>query len=245
MGRLQDKITIVTGAGLGIGRAIALRFAAEGARVIAADISGEEEKVAAEADGEVVAHRCDVSDPQQVQDLVDFCRARYGRLDVLCNNAGIAGRSAPLHEIALEDWDRVMRINVRGAFLMLKYAIPLMLDSGGGAVVNTSSIGSFRATAGSGAYITSKGAMKMLTQVAALDYIDANIRVNAVCPGTVDTPLVQSAPAGTRAMLLARCPQKRFAKPEEVAALALFLASDEAAHITGASYLIDGGRSAG
>lgn len=245
MGRLPDKITIITGAGLGIGRAMALRFAAEGARVIAADINGAQEQVAAAAQGEVVPFHCDVSQPDQVAALVEFCRARYGRLDVLCNNAGISNPPTPLHEITLEQWDRVMNVNVRGAFLVLKHAIPLLLASGGGAVVNTASIGSFRATRGSGAYITSKGAIKMLTQVAALDYVGDNIRVNAICPGTVQTPMVEAASPEQRAFLTARTPMGRLATPEEVAALALFLASDEASHITGASYLIDGGRSAG
>jgi NAD(P)-dependent dehydrogenase (short-subunit alcohol dehydrogenase family) len=245
MGRLENKIAIVTGAGSGIGRAITLRFAAEGARVIAADITDKEKEVAAEAQGEVLPFRCDVANPEQVQALMEFCRKRFGRLDVLCNNAGIGGRSALLHETSLEDWDRVMNVNVRGAFLVLKYAIPLMIDSGGGSIVNMASLGSFRASPRVGAYFTSKGALKLLTQAAALEYVDAHIRVNAICPGTVETPLLALAPADMREMMLKRVPQARFGTPEEVASLALFLASDEATYITGASYVIDGGRSAG
>ena len=245
MGRLQNKIAIVTGAGSGIGRAIALRFAAEGARVIAADITGKEKEVAAEAQGEAIPFHCDVANPEQVQALMEFCSTRFGRLDVLCNNAGIGGRSALLHETSLEDWDRVMNVNVRGAFLVLKYAIPLMMKSGGGSIVNMASLGSFRASPRVGAYFTSKGALKLLTQAAALEYVDAQIRVNAICPGTVETPLLALAPPDMREMMLKRVPQARFGTPEEVASLALFLASDEATYITGASYVIDGGRSAG
>jgi len=245
MGRLQDKIAIVTGAGSGIGRAIVLRFAAEGARVIATDMNDKENEVAAEAQGEVIPFHCDVANPEQVQALMEFCKTRFGRLDVLCNNAGIGGHSALLHETSLEDWDRVMNVNVRGVFLVLKYAIPLMIDSGGGSVVNMASLGSFRASPRVGAYFTSKGAVKMLTQAAALEYVDAHIRVNAVCPGVVETPLLLAAPAEMQEMMIKRVPQGRLGTPEEVAALTLFLASDEASYITGVSYVIDGGRSAG
>ncbi len=245
MGRLQDKVTIVTGAGSGIGRAIVVRFAAEGARVMALDVNGSEQKVATTAQGVVVPMHCDVSREEDIVAVVAECRRRYGRLDVLCNNAGIGGARKRIHELSMLEWDRVIDVNVRGAFMVLKHCLPLMLESGGGAVVNTASIGSFRATPGSSAYITSKGAMMMLTQTAALEYVKDNIRVNAVCPGTIETPILDGATPETMAMLLSRIPQGRLGKPEEVAALALFLASDEASHITGQGYLIDGGRSAG
>jgi NAD(P)-dependent dehydrogenase (short-subunit alcohol dehydrogenase family) len=247
MSRLPHKIAIVTGASSGISRAIALRFASEGARVIAVARHSETlQSVAAQAQGEVVPYACDVSQPDQVAALGEFCRKRYGRLDVLANNAGIGGDSNKrLHELSIESFDRVMSVNVRGAFLVLRQAVALMLESGGGAIVNMASIGSFRATPGSGAYITSKGALLMMTRTAALEYVKDNIRVNAVCPGVIRTAILDDASPELMQALQARVPQGRMGTPEEVASVALFLASDEASHVTGASYYVDGGRGAG
>ena len=244
--RLQGKVCIVTGGGRGLGRACVLRFAEEGARVIAVSLSEAGRDVVQAAQGEVEFHRADVSQPEQVQALVAYCRRRYGRLDVLVNNAG-KGDPRPLriHEVAVESWDDTIAVNVRGAFLVLKDCIPLMLDSGGGAIVNMASMGSFRASPRSSAYITSKGAMLMLSRTAALEYVGDNIRVNALCPGAIETDLVRAAPPEVREMLQARIPQGRMGRPEEVANFALFLASDEASHCTGGAYLVDGGRSAG
>lgn len=245
MGRIENKTALITGAGSGIGRAIAERFVAEGAHVIAVDLNGSEEKLAAEFPGKVTSYRCDVSSPDQIEGLFAFVRANFKRLDILCNNAGIGNSNSRVHEIDLADWDRIMNVNVRGFFLVLKHAAGLMLEQGGGAVVNTASLGGFRATPGSAAYITSKGAQVMLTRNAALDYAKDNIRVNALCPGVVESPFIVNMDAGLRAFLDAQIPQGRPCKPEEVASLALFLASDEASHITGQCYIIDGGRSAG
>jgi meso-butanediol dehydrogenase / (S,S)-butanediol dehydrogenase / diacetyl reductase len=245
-GRLQGKIAIVTGAGAGIGKAVALRFVKEGAHVIAVTASNSGQDVATQSEGNMTFFRCDVADADQVQALMVHCQERYGRLDVLINNAGVApAKPVRLHEVTLEDWDRVQNINVRGAFLVLKYGLPLMLQSGGGAVVNMASIGSFRANANASAYITSKGAMLMLTRVAALEYVNDNIRVNAVCPGAIMTPMVEKSGPESIKYLSSKIPQGRMGTPEEVASLCLFLASDEASHIVGASYLIDGGRGAG
>jgi NAD(P)-dependent dehydrogenase (short-subunit alcohol dehydrogenase family) len=245
MGRIENKIALVTGAGSGIGRAIAQRFVAEGASVIAVDCNGSEERVAAELGARATPWRCDISDSEQVEAMFAFVKGHFPRLDILCNNAGIGGINSRVHEIELDNWDRVMGINVRGFFLVLKHALGLMLAQGGGAVVNTASLGGFRATRGSAAYITSKGAEVMLTRTAALDYATDNIRVNAVCPGVVNTPLVARASDAEKAVIFSRTPQGRPCEPEEVASLALFLASDEASHITGQCYVIDGGRSAG
>ena len=244
-GRLAGKIALVTGAGTGIGRAVALRFAQEGAKVLAIARSEAVEKLAAESGGAIEALRCDVSDPAQVERMAEECQRRYGSLDVLCNNAGFGSPTrARIHELDVSEWDRVMGTNLRGAFLVLKYTIPLMLHSGGGSIVNMASIGSFRATPGASAYITSKGGVLMLTRTAALEYVDDGIRVNAVCPGVTRTEILANAPQELQDMLVARVPMGRMGTSEEVAALTLFLASDEASYITGAAYIIDGGRGA-
>ena len=245
MKRLDNKVTIVTGAGSGLGRAMVLRFAEEGARILALDLNGKQDEVAAEAKGEVVPLYCDVSREEDILAAMAECRSRYGRLDVLCNNAGIAGPGRRIHEYSMEAWDRVMNVNLRGAFMVLKHSLPLMLESGGGAVVNSASLGAFLATSGASVYLASKGAMMMLTRVAALEYARDNIRVNAVCPGITATAIIEHASSELQDMRRANIPQGRIGRPEEVAALALFLASDEASHITGQGYIIDGGRSAG
>ena len=246
MGRLEGKFAAVTGASTGIGRAVALRFAQEGARVLAVARGGAVESLAAESNGRIEALRCDVSDPAQVATFADECRRRFGRLDILCNNAGVGGKSQTrIHELELEDWDRVMDTNLRGAFLVLKHTLPIMLEGGGGSIVNMASIGSFRASPGSAAYITSKGGMLLLTRTAALEYVKDKIRVNAVCPGVTSTEILTNVPQEVVDMLTARVPMGRMTTPEEVASLTLFLASDEASGITGAAYIIDGGRSAG
>jgi meso-butanediol dehydrogenase/(S,S)-butanediol dehydrogenase/diacetyl reductase len=243
--RLRDKATIVTGAGSGLGRALTLRFAAEGARVLAADVSGAEEQVAAEAQGEVVPIHCDVTSEDEVVALLDRCRERFGRLDVLCNNAGIFQPQLRLHECGLDVFDRVLDVNVRGAFLVLKHSLAAMVEQGGrGAIVNTASISAFHPNRGSGAYAASKAALMMLTRVAALEYAGDGIRVNAVCPGTFTTAMSASLTPEHRAFLVSQVPMGRVADPDEIAAVALFLASDEASYVTGQGYLADGGRSA-
>jgi NAD(P)-dependent dehydrogenase (short-subunit alcohol dehydrogenase family) len=245
MKRLDGKIALVTGASTGIGRAVTLRFAAEGARVLAVARGAGIDELAVNSQGHIEALRCDVADPGQVARMADYCRARFGRLDVLCNNAGIGGRTnVRIHELDVEDWDRVLNTNLRGAFLVMKHTVPLMLAAGGGSIVNMCSIGSFRATPGSSAYITSKGGMLMLTRTAALEYVDDNIRVNAVCPGVTKTEILEKVPEEYQQMLTSRVPMGRMGTPQEVASLTLFLASDEASYITGAAYIIDGGRGA-
>lgn len=245
MGRIDNKITIVTGAGSGIGRAVTLRFAAEGSKVMAVDINGGEEKVSAEAKGEVIPYRCDVSNPDEVAKMVNECRESFGRLDILCNNAGINIAPKRLHEYSLDEWNKVMSVNLNGAFYVLKNCIALMLENGGGSIINTSSIGAFRASPMVSAYLAAKGAINMLTRATALEYVNDGIRINAVCPGAVKTPIFDNAPPGFLDDLISQIPMGRLCKPEEVASLVLFLASDEASHITGATYIIDGGRSAG
>jgi len=244
--RFEGKIAIVTGAAAGIGKACLHRLAAEGATVIGVDRNARKlESALAQGQGAMVALPCDVADEAAIDAMVAETVARFGAIHVLVNNAGIGPRErVRLHEQSLEDWDRVMAVNVRGMFLMQRAIIPHMLAQGGGAIVNMASIGSYRATALSSPYITSKGAALMMTRAAAVDYAKDNIRVNAVCPGTTNTDILAGSTQEIIDRLVARAPQGELVEPEEVAALVAFLASDEAPHITGGSYLIDAGRSA-
>lgn len=245
MGRFDGKIALVTGGGSGIGEAIARRLSSDGATVIVADISGRREEVAASLANAVPRH-LDVSDESSVTALEEWITAEYGGLDILANNAGMGVNEGLTHETSVETFDQVMAVNARGMFLVLKAGIRLMLASGGGAIVNTASIGGFRATPGSVAYITSKGADVMLTRTAALEYAQQNIRINAVGPGTIQTPILDTVPQELIDMLKAQVPQGRLGRPEEVANVVAFLADDnETSHVTGQVWLIDGGRSAG
>jgi NAD(P)-dependent dehydrogenase (short-subunit alcohol dehydrogenase family) len=243
--RLKDKVCIVTGGGRGIGRAVVQRFAREGANVLAVSVGDSGKAVAREAGPAVEFFQCDVARPEQVQAMTEYCVQRFGRLDVLVNNAGKGHDAHRLHDIPLETWDEVMAVNVRGAFVVMKYCLPLMLQYGGGSIVNMASVGSFRATPMFGAYIASKHTMLALTRNAALEYARDNIRVNSVCPGLTATDILLGAPEEARAFLASQVPQGRPCTTDEVANLTLFLASDEASHITGGSYVIDGGRCAG
>ncbi len=250
--RLAGKTAIVTGAGTGIGKATTLLFAREGASVVAGVYEeGQAEPLEQEARGlagQVSAVRCDVTRDEDARRLAETARARYGGLDILVNNAGIA-IAGTVTQTTEEIWDRVLDVNLRGVFHCSRHAVPLMLERGGGAIVNVSSINGIRGNSGLFAYSASKAGVVGVTMAMAIDYAAENIRVNAVCPATIDTAMPRAAiarsadPERQRAMLLAKHPMGRFGRAEEVAYAILFLASDEASYINGVALPIDGGRS--
>lgn len=245
-GRLEGKRALVTGAGSGIGEAIARKFVAEGARVVLADVNEDAvTALAAELGERASALQLDVTDDAAVDGLADVLRERLGGLDVLANNAGTNGPPARSHEYPMDGFDMVWRVNVRGAFRIQQVGLTLMLESGGGSIVTTSSIGAERATPGASAYIISKGALRSMVQTAALEYAQENIRVNAIGPGITRTPWIDRLDPDLVAQLAAQVPQGRIGEPAEMANVAAFLASDEASHVSGQLWLIDGARSAG
>lgn len=244
-GQLAGKVAIITGAGSGIGKAMAELFAREGAAVTVADVSGAEEQVAADIGGQAQACRVNVSDPEQIDAMFASTLARHGRVDILCNNAGIGHDFAPLHEIPADAVEAVLDVNLKAAFRVMQRAIAHMLTHGGGAIVNTASTASYRATRGNGAYTASKGGVLAMTRAAAIEYADRNIRVNALCPGVIETPLLANATDAARRDVIQTIPMGRTGMPEEMAAVALFLASPAASYVTGIGLLADGGRNAG
>ena len=252
--KLQDRVAVITGAGSGIGQAMALLFAKEGARVLAADVNGAAAEATAQAvtdvGGSATAFTVDVIDPQQVQAMIEQARSTYGRINILCNNAGI-GSTTDVVACEPDEWDRVMTVNVKSVYLGCKYAIPHMIEQGGGVIINTASVAGMVGIVKRAAYCASKGAVIALTRQVAIEYVKQNIRVNCLCPGTVDSPWVERLLQQTddrvaaRQALEARQPMGRLGTPQEVAAAALYLASDDAAFITGTGLVIDGGWTAG
>jgi meso-butanediol dehydrogenase / (S,S)-butanediol dehydrogenase / diacetyl reductase len=247
MERLEGKRAVVTGAGAGIGRAIALRLAGEGARVALADVDEEAAKnVASEIAGETLARQTDVTRAAEVEALVSSVVEGWGGLDVMVNNAGV-GVAATAVDTTEEDYDRVMDVCVRGTLLGMKYAIPAIRDSGGGSVINMSSVAALVGITDRAVYSAAKGAILSLTRAAAIDHVEEGVRVNCIAPGTVDTPWVSRITSGyddpevARANMQARQPHKRFVTPEEIAAMAAYLASDESASCIGACMIVDGG----
>ena len=248
-GSFAGKVAVVTGAASGIGRAAALAFAREGANVVVADVSEQGNQETArmiEALGaRALAVRCDVTRPEDVKAALDKGVEAFGRLDFAFNNAGVEQPVTPAADLAEEEWDRIVDINLRGVFLCMKYEIPFMLKQGGGAIVNTSSGAGVKGIAGQAAYCAAKFGMIGLTRAAALDYAKSNIRVNAVCPGFVDTPMMQRFTGGTpqgRQMVASIEPVGRPAAPEEIAAAVVWLCSDAASFVIGHALVIDGGQ---
>jgi len=245
--RLENKIAIVTGGSSGIGRASSILFAKEGAKVVVTDINdkaGEDVVKTIKSNGrEGIFVHCDVTKEDQAKNLIAKAVEKYGRLDVLYNNAGI-GMVKLLPEMTEQEWDRIFNINVKGAFLCSKYAIPQMKKQGRGAIVNTASNWGLIAYPHWPAYCATKGAVVMLTKALAIDHAPDNIRVNCVCPGNIDTPLLRAGIEAETSFEEASKTMGRLAKPEEVAYVALFLASDESSYVTGSAVVVDNGESA-
>jgi NAD(P)-dependent dehydrogenase (short-subunit alcohol dehydrogenase family) len=249
-GNYTGKVAFVTGAANGIGRATALAFAREGANVVIADISeqGNQEtaRTIEELGGQAIGVRCDVTQSEDVKAALAKTVEAFGRLDFAFNNAGIEPRKpAPTAEYEEEEWNRIVDTNLRGVFLCMKHEIPLILKQGGGAIVNTSSGAGIIGIKGSPAYTAAKHGVIGLTRSAALDYVAQNIRVNAVCPGYIETPMMDRFTGGTaegRAKVIAEEPIGRMGKPEEIAAAVIWLCSDVAAFVVGHAMVIDGGQ---
>jgi NAD(P)-dependent dehydrogenase (short-subunit alcohol dehydrogenase family) len=239
-GRLEGKVAVVTGAGSGIGAATAKVFHREGAKVVAADVSGQQEEVAKSLGEGCLAVHADVSKGEDVRKMLAVAVDTFGRLDILHNNAGIDGAVAHTGEYEEADFDKVWSINGRGVFLGLRYAIPIMLEQGGGSIINTASMASMVAFPGMPAYCAAKAAVVMLTKNAAAEYAGRGIRVNAISPGPIRTAITDSLPPELIKGVVDATPIGRFGDPSEVANLALFLASDESSFITGTEMLIDG-----
>ncbi len=251
--KLADKVAIITGAGKGIGAGIARVFVREGAKVVVADWDeAAGTKTADElrgSGGEAVFVRCDVSNEEQVKALVAAAVARYGKLNALVNNAGIGVYKTVL-DTTSEEWDRCLAVNLKGVFLCSKYAIPHIKTAGGGAIVNIASVHSYQNVGGTAPYAASKGGVVALTRVMAIDYGRDHIRVNAICPGWIYTPLIQGIfaqspdPAKAKHDVERRQILGRLGTPEEVGEAAAYLASDEASYVTGASLMVDNGMTA-
>ncbi len=245
-GQFEGKVALVTGAGSGIGRASASTFAREGARVVVADIvtEGAEETVRLieVSGGEATFIKTDVSVGAEAAALVEHAVGTYGRLDYAHNNAGVLGKMSKTADCSEEEWDRIIGINLKGVWLCMRNEIPRMLENGGGAIVNTASVSGIVGVRSLPAYVASKHGVAGLTKAAALDYARAGIRVNAVCPGFIDTPLV--AFTGGDDSRGAMLPIGRLGTPQEVAEAVVWLCSDASSYVTGHTMVVDGAMTA-
>ncbi|QUD90258.1 glucose 1-dehydrogenase [Phenylobacterium montanum] len=246
-GQFEGKVVLVTGGGRGIGRAAALLFAAEGGRVVVSDIdeaaANDTVDLIRRRQAEGLAIACDVSDADSCARLVSGSLEHYGRLDVAFNNAGVADRPSLAAEVSEAEWGRVLRINLTGVFLSMKHEIPALLQSGGGAIVNTASVAGLVGAPLAAAYCAAKHGVIGLTRAAALDYIGQGIRINALCPGATDTDMLRNVTAdpAVKQHILGTVPIKRVASAEEIARTAVFLASDASSYLVGQALAVDGG----
>ncbi|MDQ0333120.1 NAD(P)-dependent dehydrogenase (short-subunit alcohol dehydrogenase family) [Mesorhizobium sp. YL-MeA3-2017] len=248
MNNYNNKVVVITGAGSGMGRAMVGEFLSRGAYVAALDINLDRAiETVKRLDGPPAAfpHQVDVSDERSVQTAVDAIIARWGRIDLLCNNAGVLDGHAPAHEVSLEEWNRVMAVNLTGPFLMSRAVIPQMLKQGKGAIINTSSTSGFSAAGGGSAYTASKHGVIGLTRQMTFEYGARGIRINAICPGATATPMAMPEHTTSNSpdmdLAISKVPARRWCKPEEIARLAAFLGSDDADYVHGSAYVMDGG----
>lgn len=248
MSTLKDKVAFVTGAGSGIGKAIALLYAKEGAKVVVSDINDEHGQAVAEeiksAGGDAIYVNANTAVPEEVAHLVEKTVEKYGRLDIACNNAGIGGEANLGADFSIEGWKKIIDINLNGVFYGCKYASTQMLKNGGGAIVNVGSIHSITAVPGSVGYAASKHAVLGLTRNFGVEYAAQNIRVNAIGPGYIDTPLLDQMDSEQKKALVSKHPIGRLGTAEEVANLTLFLSQDTTTFINGSYFNVDGGYTA-
>jgi NAD(P)-dependent dehydrogenase (short-subunit alcohol dehydrogenase family) len=248
----DNDVALVSGAGSGIGRATAKRFAADGAQVVAVDIDvdGGQETVSdiEAAGGEATFVEADVTDEGDIEEMVSVAVDSYGGLDCAFNNAGIEGTEAPASEQPMSNWEQVIDTNLKGVFLSMREEIPVLMENGGGAIVNTASIAGLRGFRNLSPYVASKHGVVGLTRTAALEFGGDGVRVNAVCPGVIETPMVarsrEENPEAIEATVAAT-PADRLGQPEEIAAATTWLCSDEASFVTGESLVVDGGFTVG
>jgi NAD(P)-dependent dehydrogenase (short-subunit alcohol dehydrogenase family) len=247
MDEIQDAVTIVTGGSSGIGHSAALRFAEEGSNVVVADVDtddGEETvQEIEEMGGDALFVETDVSDQDDVEAMVETTVDMYGGLDYAFNNAGIEGEASAAHDQPMGNWEQVIDVNLKGVFMGMKAQIPAMLDSGGGAIVNTASIAGVVGFPELSPYVASKHGVIGLTKTAALEYSGEGVRVNAICPGVIDTPMVErsSEEMDNMDQVIAATPMSRLGAPEEIGDAAVWLCSEDASFVTGEAMVIDGG----
>lgn len=252
MGRLENKVAVITGGASGVGRGTAIRFAGEGATVVIADLNEEGGTAAVrecrENGGNAVFQKTDVSAEADIAAVVARAVKEFGRLDIIYNNAGLVGAAGSIENTSVEDFDRTYAVLTRGVFLGMKHAIPEMRKTGGGSIISTASVAGLAGGYGPHAYSAAKAAVINLTRSVSLEVAKHKIRVNCICPGGINTPIFNALNPDTNQMeqlLASACPLKRAGHPEDIAAMALFLASDESQWITGAAMLVDGGLMAG